>query len=43
MKACDAFDVMEALPTIKVPPLGIVGEKNIMTPKLYPGLLIAIF
>ena len=40
LKACDAFDVMEALSTIKVPFLGIVGEKDIMTPPNYTNFMV---
>lgn len=40
LKACDAFDVMEALPTINLPLLGIVGEKDIMTPPKYTHFMV---
>ncbi len=32
--------LMEALPAIKVPLLGIVGEKDIMTPPKYTNLMV---
>jgi len=40
LKACDAFDVMAALPTIDLPLLGIVGEKDIMTPPKYTHFMV---
>ncbi len=40
LKACDAFDVMEALPTITVPLLAIVGDKDIMTPPKYTSFMV---
>ncbi len=40
LKACDAFDVMEALPKITIPLLGIVGDKDIMTPPKYTSFMV---
>lgn len=40
LKACDAFDVMEALPTITLPFLGIVGDNDIMTPPKYTDFMV---
>ena len=40
LKACNAFDVMDALPKIKVPLLGIVGSNDIMTPPKYTSFMV---
>ena len=40
LKACDAFDVMAALPAITLPFLGIVGDKDIMTPPKYTSFMV---
>ncbi len=40
IKACNSFDVMEALPTITVPLLAIVGDKDIMTPPKYTNFMV---
>ena len=40
LKACNAFDVMDALPKIKVPFLGIVGSNDIMTPPKYTSFMV---
>lgn len=34
-KACDAFDVMDRLPELKLPSLAIVGSEDVMTPPKY--------
>lgn len=38
-KACHAFDVMQALPAITLPLLGIVGGNDIMTPPKYTNFM----
>ncbi len=40
LKACNAFDVMEVLPTITLPLLAIVGDKDIMTPPKYTSFMV---
>lgn len=35
LKACDRFDVMDRLESIRMPMLAIVGDKDIMTPPKY--------
>jgi len=40
LKACNAFDVMEALPKITAPLLAIVGDKDIMTPPKYTSFMV---
>jgi pimeloyl-ACP methyl ester carboxylesterase len=40
LKACNAFDVMEALSTITVPVLAIVGDQDIMTPPKYTRFMV---
>ena len=40
LKACDAFDVMEAMPTITLPVLGIVGDNDIMTPPKFTNFMV---
>jgi len=40
LKACDAFDVIKALPTINLPFLGIVGDQDIMTPPKYTKAMV---
>lgn len=40
LKACDRFDVMEALPTITLPLLCIVGDNDIMTPPKYTHFMV---
>jgi len=39
MKACDAFDVIEHLDSIKTPALAITGTEDVMTPPKYAEFL----
>ena len=35
MKACDQFDVMDRVPSLKVPVLALCGDRDVMTPPKY--------
>jgi pimeloyl-ACP methyl ester carboxylesterase len=39
LRACDAFDVMERLPEIRIPTLAVCGSDDIMTPPKYAHYL----
>ena len=40
MRACDQFDVMERVGTLKVPLLAVVGDKDVMTPPKYSHYMV---
>ncbi|MEP1385473.1 MAG: alpha/beta hydrolase [Paraglaciecola sp.] len=40
-KACDGFDVLDNLSEISIPLLGIVGDKDLLTPPKYTRFLIS--
>ncbi len=39
LKACDQFDIMDRLASIKLPLLAIVGDKDVMTPPKYSNFM----
>jgi pimeloyl-ACP methyl ester carboxylesterase len=40
MKACNQFDVMDRLESIKLPLLAIVGDRDVMTPPKYSSFMV---
>lgn len=40
LKACDQFDIMDRLETIKLPALAIVGDQDTMTPPKYSQFMV---